>query len=217
VETTQKIRRRVGRPPRVENQRERILQEAAILFARTGFDASSLTDLAEETGISKAGIYHYFKTKQGVYDAIILETLQGLYDHVSAVVATAEAPHERLRAFMRAHADFFERNYWAFCAMLVSFAGMHAPQPRQEAVDLRERYEHLLREILSDGVAHGAFRATDSAGTGRAVLSMLNWMVRWFRPGGPQSAAEVALEYADLLFRGLGTQRSKEDTEGAAG
>jgi AcrR family transcriptional regulator len=196
-------RRRLGRPPRSENQRERIMHEAAILFARAGFDASSLNDLAEEAGISKAGIYHYFKTKQDVYDAIIIKTLEGLWDHVSATVGNVAEPQEKLLAFMTAHADFFERNYWAFRCMLVSFSGMSAPISRHEAVVLREHYEHLLRDVIADGVRQGQFREVDAAATGRAVLSMLNWMARWFLPGGPKTAPEVAQEYADLLFHGL--------------
>jgi AcrR family transcriptional regulator len=198
-----KTSRRLGRPPRAENQRERIIQEAAVLFARSGFDGSSLNDLAEELGISKAGIYHYFKTKQDVYDAITIQTLQGLFDHVSAMLADAASPFDRLEAAMKAHAEFFESNYWAFRAMLISFSGMSVPQPRHEAVVLRKRYEHLLRSIIADGVAQGQFRDVDPAGAGRAVLSMLNWMARWFRPGGAKTASELALEYLDLLFHGL--------------
>ncbi|MGH2485994.1 MAG: TetR/AcrR family transcriptional regulator [Ktedonobacterales bacterium] len=200
---TEQTRKRLGRPPRAENQRERILHEAAILFARSGFDASSLTELAEESGISKAGIYHYFKTKQEVYDAIILKTLQGLEDHVGAVVREATDPYDQLVAFMTAHADYFERNYWAFRAMLISFSAMSAPLARAEAVSLRERYERLLRGIIADGVARGDFRGVDPASAGRAVLSLLNWMARWYRPDGPNTAAAFALEYADLLLKGL--------------
>ena len=195
--------KRLGRPPRAENQRERIMQEAAVLFGRSGFDASSLSDLSVETGISKAGIYHYFKTKQDVYDAIIIKTLRGLFDYVGAAVESVERPQEKLRAFMTAHADFFERNYWAFRCMLVSFSGMAAPDPLHEAVALRENYEHLLRSIIADGVGQGDFRPVDPAATGRAVLSMLNWMARWFQPGGPMSSRAFAQEYYDLLFSGL--------------
>ena len=174
-----------------------------MLFGRSGFDASSLSDLSVETGISKAGIYHYFKTKQDVYDAIILQTLRGLFDYVSAAVASAAQPQEKLLAFMTAHADFFERNYWAFRCMLVSYTGMAAPEPLHEAVTLREGYEHMLRGIIAEGVRQGDFRAVDPAATGRAVLSMLNWMARWFQPGGPKTAREIAQEYEDLLVHGL--------------
>lgn len=179
------------------------MHEAAILFGRSGFDASSLNDLATEAGISKAGVYHYFKTKQEVYDAIIIETLGGLFEHVSRAVESVTDPQEKLLAFMTAHAEFFERNYWAFRCMLVSFTGMAAPLPRHEAVVLRESYEHLLRAIIANGIQQGSFRNVDPACAGRAILSMLNWMARWFQPGGAKTAPEVAREYGDLLFHGL--------------
>lgn len=174
-----------------------------MLFARSGFDASSLNELAEEIGISKAGIYHYFKTKQDVYDALIVQTLHGLVEYVSGVVAGMDAPVDQLLAFMTAHADYFERNHAAFRAMLVSFTSMSAPESRREAVELRTSYEQLLRGIIAQGVTEGSFREVDPAWTGRAVLSMLNWMARWFQPGGEKTAADVAQEYADLLVRGL--------------
>lgn len=195
--------RRLGRPPRTENQRERILQEAAALFGRSGFDAASLSDLAAEVGISKAGLYHYFRAKQDVYDAIIIETLEALVAYVNEAVERAAEPRARLLAFMEAHAAFFESNYWAFRCMLVSYSGMSAPALRHDAVVLRENYEHLLRTIIADGVRRDQFRDVDPASAGRAILSMLNWMARWFQPSGPRTAPEVAREYADLLLHGL--------------
>jgi AcrR family transcriptional regulator len=168
-----------------------------------GYDAASLNDLATEVGISKAGLYHYFRTKQDVFDAIIVETLEALVAHVGAAVKQMEESREQLLAFMTAHAEFFEHNYWAFRCMLVSYSGMSAPTPRHDAVVLREGYEHLLRAIIADGVQQGQFRKVDPAMTGRAALSMLNWMARWFRTDGPKSAPDLAREYADLLFYGL--------------
>jgi AcrR family transcriptional regulator len=198
-----KLAKRLGRPPRADNQRERILHEAAILFARSGFEAASLSDLAEEAGISKAGVYHYFHTKQDIYDAIIVQTLQDLIEYVSLAVINASGVRAQLLAFMTAHAEFFECHYWAFCAMLVGFSGMKTRTLGQEAAELRERYEHLLREIIAEGVARGEFRDVDPVSAGRAVLSLLNWMARWFHPDGAKTAPEVAREYADLLIGGL--------------
>ena len=49
-----------------------------------------------------------------------------------------------------------------------------------------------VRQEVADGIADGTFRTTDAAMVGRAVLSLLSWMVRWFRPGGPKSAEDIA-------------------------
>ncbi|MGH2503697.1 MAG: TetR/AcrR family transcriptional regulator, partial [Ktedonobacterales bacterium] len=78
-----------------------------------------------------------------------------------------------------------------------------APEPLHAAAALRERYERLLRAIIAEGARRRQFREVDPASAGRAILSMLNWMARWFQPGGPKTAPEIARDYADLLFYGL--------------
>ncbi|WP_144630170.1 TetR/AcrR family transcriptional regulator [Bordetella genomosp. 13] len=193
---------RRGRPPTLEAPRERILAAAAGLFAQSGYENSSIADLAGGLGVSKAAIYHYYPTKQDIYDAIILETLQGLSAAVRAAVAQAEPGLPRLRAFMQAHAGFFERHHAQFVTMLIGYSGMALPE-RADAALLRDGYEALLRELLSQGLAQGHFRAVDVAATGRAVLSMLNWMVRWYKPGQGDSATRIADGYFDLITHGL--------------
>src|SRR5690606_3753135 len=91
-------KKRLGRPPATENPRERILDAAASLFAARGYETSSLGDLAAAMKVSKAAIYHYFSTKQDIYDAIILRTLEGLEEEVERAVGAEQTPPARLRA-----------------------------------------------------------------------------------------------------------------------
>lgn len=195
-------RARAGRPPTLAAPRERILEEAAKLFARSGYDGSSVSDLAAAIGASKAAIYHYYPTKQDIYDAIILDALNGLTHTVGRDVAAAEGGVARLRAFMVGHARYFEQHHAEFVTMLVGYSGMALPE-REDAARLRDSYEKRLREVIAQGVAEGAFRALDVAATGRAVLSMLNWMVRWYKPGQGDSAEAIASGYFDLLVGGM--------------
>ncbi|WP_175236238.1 TetR/AcrR family transcriptional regulator [Achromobacter mucicolens] len=195
-------RARAGRPPTLAAPRERILEEAAKLFARSGYDGSSISDLAAAIGVSKAAIYHYYPTKQDIYDAIILEVLEGLTQTVGREVASAVGGVARLRAFMVGHARYFEQHHAQFVTMLIGYSGM-ALSEREDAARLRDSYEKLLRDVIAQGVADGAFRALDVAATGRAVLSMLNWMVRWYKPGQGDSAEIIADGYFDLLVGGM--------------
>jgi hypothetical protein len=70
-------------------------------------------------------------------------------------------------------------------------------------VQIRDAYEARLRRIMSEGVKDGSFEKVDVATTGCAVLSMLNWMAPWHRPGGSRTAARVATDCGNLLLRGL--------------
>ena len=131
---------RPRRPPTLAAPRERILEEAAKLFAHSGYDGSSVADLAAALGVSKAAIYHYFTTKQDIYDAIILAVLEGLTRHVGQALDQAASPAERLRAFMLGHARYFERHHAEFVTMLIGYSGMALPE-REDAARLRDGYE----------------------------------------------------------------------------
>lgn len=200
--TTAKPKRQ-GRPPTIENARDRILDDAARLFARDGYDGTSLGELAASVGVTKAAIYHYFPNKKEIYEAIIVRTLEGLRHHVSQAIAQASGPEEALARFMTAHADFFEDHYDGFLTMLVGYGGMENVVMLAEAQKLRDEHEQALRQIIAEGASKGAFRPVDIDITSRAVLSMLNWMVRWFKPGKGRRAAAFAQDYCDLLLGGL--------------
>lgn len=195
--------KRQGRPPTIENARERILDDAANLFAREGYEGTSLGDLAESVGVTKAAIYHYFPNKKEIYEGIIVRTLEGLFQAVSTATSAASSPQDALLRFMTAHADFFEDHYNGFLAMLVGYGGMRNVVMITEAQHLRDDYENLLRKVISDGIKTGKFREVDVHVTSRAALSMLNWMARWFKPGKGRRASSFAREYCDLILGGL--------------
>ena len=195
--------RRQGRPPTMENARGKILDEAAELFAREGFDGTSLGSVAEAVGVTKAAIYHYFPNKKEIYEAIIVRTLKGLLEAVNIAVDGDDEAPEALCRFMTAHADYFEAHYHGFVTMLVGYGGMENGGLLEEAQELRDAYEELLRRIVLAGIESGRYRNTDSRSISRAILSMLNWMVRWFKPGHGRPASSFAMEYCELILNGL--------------
>jgi AcrR family transcriptional regulator len=186
-------------------QRLRILEKSARLFADKGFEDTSINDIADEVDISKATIYHYFKSKEEIYTEIIIDTLERLVEFSKGAINPSDTPNRKVESFMRAHARFFEENFWAFTAMLIGFGGVRQINQRTRAIDLRDQYEATLRDIVREGIKGGEFRNVDPALAARAMLSMLNWMARWYKPGGTKPAHEFARDYASLAIFGLHT------------
>ena len=184
-------------------QRFRILESSARLFAHQGFESTSINEIADEVSLSKATIYHYFTGKEDIYSEIILDTLDRLFPFVRDAIKRKDTAATRLVAAMEAHAQYFEDNFWGFTAMLIGFGGIRELNRRARAIALRDSYEALLRYIITAGIASGEFRPVDAAVASRAVLSMLNWMVRWYKPGGAKRAREFAQEYAGFIMQGL--------------
>jgi AcrR family transcriptional regulator len=195
--------KRQGRPPTIENARGQILAEAAAKFARAGYDGTSMDDIADSVGVTKAGIYHYFPNKKAIYEAIVVNTLDGLLRFVSAAIAPARDPENALSTFMAAHADYVEAHHDAVLTMLIGFGGMRNAVMTAEAQKLRNDHAALLRNIIASGISDGRFREVDVRTASRAVLSMLNSMARWFKPGQGRRAADFAKDYCDLVLGGL--------------
>jgi AcrR family transcriptional regulator len=194
----------VGRPPKRENQRERILEEAAKLIATVGYDRCSLGEVAKRLGLTRPAVYHYFANKQQVFNEIALRLVQGIFEHVSSRVDPAESCATQLETLMIAHAEYFEDNYWIHVAGVLGYGGVSRDQLTQltEIDDFRARYERLLTGILRRGVKAGEFRKFNIKTTVLAIYSLLN-MVRWYRPDGPKRATAYASEYFEILHSGL--------------
>ncbi len=185
----------------IATTRTRILEEAAKLFTEKGYETTSVQDIAQATGLSKAALYHHFRSKEEVLYEISLQALEGLIREGEKALSEPHPPLALLR-FMEGHARFFEENHAFFVTMLQGIKSL-SPEKREKTVALRDRHEANLRTILMRGIEAGVFRPVDVALAGRAVLSLLNWMIRWFRPGRPLRAEEVARVYFDLILRGL--------------
>ncbi|WP_417720810.1 TetR/AcrR family transcriptional regulator [Salipiger sp.] len=192
-----------GRPPTIEDPQGTIRLAAARLFAENGYGVTSLQDVAGAVGMTKAGLYHYFPTKQALFDAIVLSTLTDLIRGAEAVLAdTAPAP-DKLRRFMLAHAGFFAAHGDRYKASFFGSPGLSTAAFTGEQLALRRAYVRILETLIEDGTRSGALQVDDVPVLARGILGMLNWMARWYRPDGPKPATEIAGTYADIVLAGI--------------
>jgi AcrR family transcriptional regulator len=185
---------------------ERILQilsESARLFATTGYDGTSMRDIANACGISKSLLYHHFADKDEIFARITLGSLRELYSFVTARIPDDAPPSQRIRAFMTATAEYFQRYRWAWMASTSSFWNDPEARRQKERMMWRDRYEGLLRQMLQDAIEAGELRAVDVPTAGRLILSSLNWMHRWYKPDKGSSAVQIAESYFDMILNGL--------------
>jgi AcrR family transcriptional regulator len=191
-----------GRHAGYDDQREAILARAAHLFATRGYSATSMNEVAEACGLSKATLYHYYRDKDALLFSIAdshVERLQGI---VAQAVAEAPDPAERLRVLVRLFvAEYADAQdaHWVLTGE-VRFLG---------AAD-RERILDRQREVVAafaDVV--GALRPDLKKAALEKPLTMLlfgmvNWMFTWMKPDGALDHEAMAPIVADLFLGGLG-------------
>lgn len=187
----------------LDNRETQLLLIARRLFASKGFDRTSLRDIAEEASITKAALYYYFPNKDALYERVVIESLETLVTIVSAAVAEHKSPTDRVLAYMRASADFLDERRDQWLAGSNAFRQGPQNEHRLLAVKLRDTYEKLLRQCIMDGIVTGEFRPVDAAMAGRFLLSMLNHLCRWHKPGGRLTAHEVMEQFVSMALHGL--------------
>jgi TetR/AcrR family transcriptional regulator, cholesterol catabolism regulator len=177
-----------------------ILNVAATLFAEQGVSATSMQQIADAIGIQKSALYYFFKQKEDIVNAIVVGTTDLVLERVRAAVEAETDATRKLKAFGHAFAQLITSNHHRMVAAMVGFGGMNHPK-----IGARDKYEEIMRQIVRQGVREGVFRTSNQALTGRAFLSCLSWMTRWWDPKGPLTAEEIVDHYWDLLLKGLVT------------
>ncbi len=189
--------------PRGDDRQAQLLKIACRFFARYGYKGTSLRDIAEEAQITKAALYYHFPNKNSLYERIVLHGLRVLVDEVTEATNAAGTAREKLRAFMMTTAEIYVRDPDQWIAGSNAFWVDEDSVPRKAAVDLRDRYEKLLRACITQGVKSGEFKDVDPALAGRVVLSVINGLSRWFRPGGRLTIGQVIDQYLDIILAGI--------------
>jgi AcrR family transcriptional regulator len=193
--------------PDYDRRREAIVATAAGLYARSGFQGASVSDLAKACATSKSLVYHYFPSKEDILYEVMASHLELLVAAAEEAVGRKELPAaERLEAlalsFMRLYSGAADRHK----VLLNELDNLPAERRADVVAKQRRivgRVEELVREIRPDLTAELSRPLT------MLFFGMINWTHSWFRPGGNMSAEVLAKTAADLMLHGLeGAQAS---------
>jgi AcrR family transcriptional regulator len=178
----------------------RIMLAAADAFAERGFHATTTRDIASRAGLSPAGVYVHFASKEVLLFELSRRGHARARDLLVAAADQAATPTEALRAiiggFSRWHAEHHE------LGRIVQFEFRHLSAEHREAVlGLRKEIDNVVAGVLRDGVASGEFEVDDVAVTALALLSMAIDVARWYAPDVRRTPADIETSYGLLAVR----------------
>lgn len=187
-----------------EKTEARLREAAARLFARHGYEAVSMRQLADAVGVQAAALYRYFPAKEDLLHALMQEHMQAL------AVSWAKAdpggsPTGRLAAFVDNHIRFHVARRHETHVSNMELRSL-SPDRLTAILRLRNAYEKELRQILRDGVASGDFDIDDTRLTAMAIIQMVTGVIVWFRPDERLSVDQVTQTYLTMVLRLAGVR-----------
>lgn len=185
---------------RYERKRREVIAAAAKLFAERGYQATSMAELTEATGLAAGGLYHYIESKEELLILICDELLDPLLLRAREIVVTDAPPAEQLRDLLHAWLEQIASHREH---MLVFAQERHVierePQWRRVRGQ-RKEFEQLLDDVLARGERDGTMHFDDRAFTLLSLLGMVNYTPQWLKPRGRLSPAEIADGYCDAIL-----------------
>ena len=195
-----------GRAANYDDQRDMILARAAGLFAQRGYPSTSMNQVAEACGLSKATLYHYYRDKYTLLVSIAddhVSRLAALVEDENALALQGEA---RLRHFIqRIVAEYAD----AQDAHRVLTEDVKFLEPTD-----RERVLGKERKVVAGFAKAVAEMRADKPGAPPGIqlskpltmllFGMINWMFTWMKPGGDLDHAAMGPIVADLFIGGIG-------------
>ncbi|HKE31004.1 MAG TPA: TetR/AcrR family transcriptional regulator [Candidatus Angelobacter sp.] len=196
---------RKAAPPMSDTRFDRrladVLAHASHIFCEKGYEGASMRDLSRATGMSLAGLYHYFESKEELLYLIQKHTFTTIIETLREKLEGSNDPEERLRIFIHNHLDYSLDNKQAMKVLVHEDETLKNGRGAEIAAIKREYY-HICFDLLED--------LRQSKGlefSGRlAVLSlfgMINWIHTWHNPRVDADAAALAQQMGDIFLRGV--------------
>jgi AcrR family transcriptional regulator len=179
-------------------RREEIVRAAARTFARDGYAAVGMRDVAEAVGIRGASLYHHFGSKEEILYAICLTVTQEPNELNLPLLDAPGTPTERLAALVRGHLEHLHRRRVEHLVGLHELAAL-TPEHRAVVDDHRRYYQRRVRDVVAAGVRSGEFAVPDARLAAFAMCDMLNGISGWFHDDGELALEDVVVAYVDMV------------------
>src|ERR1700736_5323590 len=204
-------RHRAAKVPetRYDRRLAQILVHATDVFCKKGYEGASMRDLSRQSGMSLAGLYYYFESKERLLYLIQKHTFTTIVQRLKARLAGVSDPEERIRIFILNHLEYFLANQAAM-KVLSHEAEVLKNGFAAEVAAIKREYYRICVGLLDDLKRERALQFS----TRIAVLSlfgMMNWIYTWHNPRVDADAASMAREMGDVFLRGVTDSRKRAE------
>ena len=208
---TSRSRRRVGdaagmtSEARYARRQEEILAHATEVFCEKGYEGASMRDLSRATGMSLAGLYHYFGSKERLLFLIQEDTFTTIVKQLKARLETVSDPEQRIRVFIQNHLEYFVANQ----------SGLKVLSHEDEALKngfgskitaIKREYYRICAGLMEELKA-GRQLEFNSRTAVMSLFGMINWIYTWYNPRVDGDAEELARDMGNIFLSGVTNTR----------
>jgi AcrR family transcriptional regulator len=186
---------------RYDRRLSEILRHATEVFCKKGYEGASMRDLSRESGMSLAGLYYYFESKERLLYLIQKHTFSTIVQRLKTRLENVTDAEERVRLFILNHLEYFLANQAAMKVLSHEDEALKNGFGAEVAAIKREYYR-ICVGLLDDLKRERGLQFSTRIAV-LSVFGMMNWIYTWHNPRVDADAAAIAREMGDTFLRGV--------------
>jgi len=184
-----------------------VLDHATEVFCEKGYEGASMRDLSRASGMSLAGLYHYFGSKERLLYLIQKHTFTTILEKLKTRLDESNEPEQRIRIFILNHLEYFLVNQQGMKVLSHEDEALKNGLGSEIAAIKREYYRICLG--LMDDLKRERGLDFDARTAVMSLFGMMNWIYTWYNPRVDGGAEGLARRMGDIFLRGVISDRSK--------
>lgn len=189
------------------NQRDKIVRAASVIMSEKGYKGATFEAIAEAVGIHKSTIFHYFKDKQDLLEAVI--DIADITENLQEILSDPQMTNlEKLRQAIVNHIRLLSEHVH-YVRVYNTETRYLKKESRQKYLQARRFYASCFESIVKALQGEGLFRGLDPKVVTYGILGMLNWTAIWYKEEGRLSPEEIG----EIYFRMLCGPRAQESRQ----
>ncbi len=185
-----------------DDKLQQILEHSARIFAEKGFDGTSIREISRATGMSLAGLYYYFRTKEELLCLIQERCLVTLLENGRKIEESGKTPREKIALFVHNHLGFFLHNMNEMKVMSREDTALTADYEKR-ILDLKRRYVKALVDMVEELQRHEQAAKLDVRVAALALFGMMNWIYTWYNPKRDPPLRPLIEQMLQIFFFGV--------------
>jgi AcrR family transcriptional regulator len=186
---------------RFDRRLSKLLHHAAHIFCEKGYEGASMRDLSRAAGMSLAGLYHYFESKEDLLYLIQKHTFKTIIALLQERLKESSDAEERVRIFIENHLEYFLANKEAMKVLTHEDETLKNGRGAEIRAIKREYYKICL-DLLEDLRREKGLQFSGRLAV-LGLFGMINWIYTWHNPRVDLDAGAMAEEMSNLFLRGV--------------
>lgn len=190
--------------------RERILAVAKRLFAAKGYEGTSIRKIAKESGLSVAGMFHYFSSKEEILNEIIIEFVDSGYDGLNAIRKNDKPPIEKVEDICKFCVRHLAGNKNEL-SILVSESKSLTPEHYKIFLKKQNIYIEALKGLFQELERDSRLKSVKPSVLTLLFFGMVNWTYSWYNKKGEIGLNDLETIITEIFLRGILKENQETD------